>query len=233
MQSRYQHLNLKAVAMRKKGVSLRNVEIELGIPKSTLSGWFKLLQLTPMQKRTLHIRWKGALSKARAGAKKWHNAQKANRLQKAKEEALAFLKAVGHNNEMIELALALLYLGEGAKHSDNTSIGNSDPRILRFFIVSLNSLYGVPISDIRCELHLRADQSPSRMITYWSKALKITKSQIMSVSVDKRTVGRPTYPNYKGVCVVRCGRVAIVRKLLYIAHGFCDRVIAEHKSKGA
>lgn len=85
-------------------------------------------------------------------------------------------------------------------------------------------LYGVEREKIKCELHLRADQNPVSMKKYWAEELGLPLLNFKSVSLDKRTEGSPTYPSYKGVCVVRCGYVALQRKLVYLSQIFCDRV---------
>ena len=61
-----------AVRLRKQGKSLPYVHTKLGIPKSTLSYWFK----------------------ARKSAVKWHNEQKQNRLKIAKEQAFNTLARI-------------------------------------------------------------------------------------------------------------------------------------------
>ena len=103
-------------------------------------------------------------------------------------------------------------------------MGNSDPLILNFFISGLQKVYQVPLADIKCELHLRADQNPNALKKYWSKTLGIPFINFGAAVTDIRTKGTATYPHYKGVCVVRCSRVAIQRKLLYIAKGFCEQI---------
>jgi len=164
--------------------------------------------------------------RARKKAVVWHNAQKAARIEHAKQEALDSLSNLDFNNiNIVELAISLLYLGEGSKKSLQTSLGNSDPRILRFFLKSLLFIYKVPITDIRCDLHIRADQKTEKEIRYWSRELKIPIRNFCKTSIDQRTKGRPTYKNYHGVCIIRCGRVAIQRKLVYIATTFCDRFV--------
>lgn len=211
--------------MRKRGVSTRDVEKRLGIPRSTLSYWFRRVTLHPRYQKRMVLRHEKALVKARTHAVRWHNAQKANRLALAREEALASLKHIDmHSDAVAELALALLYLGEGAKKTEYTAIGNSSPLILRFFIAMLQRLYKIEIREIKCELHLRADQNPVKLTKYWSKTLGIPLSNFRKPSLDQRTVGRPTYPDYKGVCIVCCGRVAIQRKLVYIATTFCEKM---------
>ena len=232
MKSQWVHLKHSAVQMRRHGFSVRDIENKLGISRSTLSGWFKDVKLPKKHRDRLRKCWVNALVSARQKAVVWHNAQKTARLAQAKNEALASLSSIDIANPyVIELALSLLYLGEGAKKALQTSLGNSDPCLLRFFISALGIVYKVPSNEIKCDLHLRADQSPTKEMQYWSHELGIPVANFSKPVVDKRTKGSPTYDRYHGVCVVRCGRVAIQRKLVYIATTFCNRV-AESKMRG-
>lgn len=211
--------------MRKRGASLRDVALRFGIQKSTLSHWFRDVPLSDFHKARLRTRHEKALVTARREAVKWHNGQKAIRMREAETAAAQVMKGIDCTDDTtLELALAILYLGEGMKKSGITSLGNSDPRILRFFVQSLRRLYDIPLEGMKCELHLRADQDPTKLVRYWSVTLGIPSRNFGKTSIDTRTRGRPTYPDYKGVCIVRCGRVAIQRKLMYIAHTFCDSV---------
>lgn len=106
-------------------------------------------------------------------------------------------------------------------------MGSSDPEILKFFIHCLVKIYGVPRDDIRCELHLRADQDQTAMIEYWSSTLNIRPKNFYKPNHDARTRGKATHDSYKGVCLVRCGRVEIQRKLVYIARHFCSYTSAK------
>lgn len=105
-------------------------------------------------------------------------------------------------------------------------MGSSDPIILKFFITCLRKIYEVPEDKIKCELHLRSDQDPEKMLIFWSNELQVPKETFTKPYLDKRTNGTVTYSTYKGVCLVRCGRVAIQRKLVYIAKHFCTKVSA-------
>ena len=212
--------------MRKHGASLRDVESTLKIPRSTLSYWFSYVKLTPKQKLSLNLRWRRALVSARKAAIVWHHQQKSNRLKEAESSAKEVLGRLDTKNQSIlNLALSMLYLGEGFKSSTLTGMGNSDPMILKFFIAVLSKNYSIPINKIKCELHLRADQEPKKIKRYWSKELGLPLNNFLSVSIDKRTAGSPTYPTYKGVCIVRCGSVAIQRELMYTSRIFCQGVI--------
>lgn len=208
--------------MRKRGASLRNVARKLGIANSTLSYWFKDIALSQRYKNQLKKRADRSLISARKAAVQWHNFQKEKRLEAAKSDARKCLAAIDLASDPIaELSLALLYLGEGMKKTNSTAMGNSHPLILSFFVSMLERLYAVPRSEMKCEIHVRADQDPLVISRYWSRILRIPLRNFGKPSVDLRTAGRPTYPDYRGVCVVRCARVAIQRKLMYIATEFC------------
>jgi len=224
MASQYIQKKEEAIRLRKLGMSLREVEDTLHIPRSTLSYWFRDVELPAKHRRTLARKAGLALSKARIEAVKWHNAQKTERLRQAADAASQTLSRIDTaDNTVAEIALAMLYLGEGTKKSDITAMGNSNPMVLKFFVSMLERLYRVPRTDMRCEIHIRADQKPDTVTKYWSDTLEISRRNFSKPSIDKRTAGKPTYPDYNGVCVVRCSRVAIQRKLMYIATQFCEK----------
>ena len=225
MRSKWFRLKPKAISLRKRGKSIRNIEKSLGIPRSTLSGWLKNIKLTSSQYKLLKSKHKKALAKARKVAVVWHKQQKINRLKFAEIEAEKTLSKINSNKEITELTLALLYLGEGFKKSPKTGMGNSDPLILKFFLEVMLNVYKISMEKIRFELHIRADQNPELIKRYWAKELNAPLNRFKSVSVDKRTIGKSTYSDYKGVCVIDCGNIAIQRKLVYIGKKFCEKII--------
>jgi len=226
MKSKWFELKEEAIKLRKNGMSIGKVERRLGISRSTLSGWFKNIELTPTRKKKLLLDWQNGLVKARKEAVRWHNAQKEKRLKEAKKQAQDVIKSLDtHSLQILELALAMLYLGEGTKKKIETSLGSSDPFILRFFIGALKRLYNVNMEKVGCQLHLRADQNPQAMRRYWAKQLGLSLGSFKHVNIDKRTIGTSTYSNYKGVCSVRCGGAAIQRRLVFLADLFCKQVI--------
>ena len=224
MKSRWFGLKNKAISFREKGYSIRKIELSLGVPRSTLSGWFKDVVLSKDQKDKLNSDWKKSLSLARTNAVIWHNKQKENRIKDAQDKTKETLKKIDLNNLVtLELSLSLLYLAEGSKNKI-TSLGNSDPIILKFFIKALVSVFGVKRDKLKCDLHLRADQDQNALKDYWSSELKIPIENFRKVSVDKRTIGKKTYYGYKGVCVVCVGNIAIQRKLVYLSKKYCDLI---------
>ncbi len=94
MQSRWFELKTTAVKLRRKGFSIGKIEYHLGIPRSTLSGWLKNIELSQKQKEKLTQNWKNALVKARKKAVLWHNAQKEKRLKKAENQAIETIRGI-------------------------------------------------------------------------------------------------------------------------------------------
>jgi hypothetical protein len=221
MKSKWFHLKDRAIKLRKQGKSLPYVSKTLGIPKSTLSGWFKDITLTKKQQQQLNKNWRDALGKARIGAVKWHNERKAERLAIAKQQALETIASIDHTDRaVLELSLAILYLAEGSKKNVETALGSSDPNTLRFYLRALGFLYSVNHTGLRCELYLRYDQDPEKLKRYWSKELSLPLDNFKQVNIDKRTQGKTTYDGYRGVCNIRGGGVAIRRRLVYLAEEY-------------
>jgi hypothetical protein len=99
MKSRWYELKNDAIKLRKRGISIRKVERHFGIPRSTLSGWFRNIKLEHKQKEKLLQDWKNALIKARKKAILWHNAQKVKRLKEAENQAVEVIKRMNVNDK--------------------------------------------------------------------------------------------------------------------------------------
>lgn len=168
------------------------------------------------------IKRREQLSYARNCAAEKHREIKRERIQKLKKDVdKTYTCVLKTDRKYLEIALAMLYVGEGGKTRHGLRLGNSDPQIIRFYINSLFVLYGIPKNKYRVELHLRADQNEETMRAYWSKETGIPLERFRYILKDKRTVGRPTYASYHGVCSVSGGGVEIQRRLLYLAEVLC------------
>lgn len=227
MISKWYELKPIAIKLRGSGKSIRTIESNLKIPRSTLSGWFKYIKLSEKQLASLEQNRLNNLNKARHKAVTWHNDQKKQGIIEAEKQSLLTLTNLDVGNKFIrELALAMLYLGEGFKGKNGIGIGNSDVLILKFFIQIITKDFGISKDKIKLYLHLRDDQNPILLKNYWSRELNIPMKNFGKASIDKRTTGNPTYSSYHGVCVLHCGNIAIQRKLLFISKKFCEKIIS-------
>jgi hypothetical protein len=203
MKSRWYEYKEVVLDLRRKGTSMTTIEREFGIPRSTLSGWFKEISLTEEQRTKLMQNSSDGWKRAREIAVIKNNLQKAHRISQASIEALEVSKKLPIDSlAVLELSLAILYFGEGSK-KNTTSMGTSDSFMLLFFITSLEKLYGLDRGNFRYDLHLRNDQDENKLRNYWSSKLKIRPEKIRHlVKVkDKGTIRRPTHSTYNGVCV--------------------------------
>lgn len=226
MKSRWFEYKDKALLMRQDGRSLRYIEKELGIPRSTLSGWFKDIELTTDQYVLLSDAKKDGWAKARKSAAIIHRQNKLDRISLAESQAKDIFEGLpGGSNEVLELALAMLYFGEGGKNY-TTTLGSSDPFMINFFLSALEKLYGLDRNKLRYELHLRYDHDTESLKRFWSVNLRVKISCFNYVSVDKRTVDKPTKSGYMGVCQVQVGNIWIQRRLKALYGVYCTDVIS-------
>lgn len=105
------------------------------------------------------------------------------------------------------VALAMLYLGEGAKWKSRRGLmlGSADPLIMKLYVRLIKDCFGIHEDKMRGRVQHRADQNPDELIDYWSKITGINPDNFYPSYVDKRTIGKPTLKtDYHGVCSVTC-----------------------------
>lgn len=220
-----------AIKLRKRGKSIRDIESNLDIAKSTLSGWFRNVKLTKKQKEILHKKWLKALVKARLKASEFHRNQRLERIRKIEEEVKKFISNITLDNITAELILAAFYLAEGSKAGGRIEIASANPDILAGFWKLIQFLYPIEKSRVRCYLHLRLDQSEEKFKNYWSKILNIPKSQFIKSQFDKRTIS-PTYKNYKGVCTVYYSDTNLQRRINAIGKELLEKIKISQNTDG-
>ena len=217
-------LKKRAIKLRKQGLSIREIEKKLKIARSTLSGWLKSTTLTKTQKQVLYKQWEGGLEKARIKAAKINHDAKRARIEKIEKEAQQYLNSLKLNNKILEIFLTGLYLGDGFKTGGRVALGSSNPLISKTFVILLKKLYNIDENKLRVAVYARADQNIKETESYWSRLLKIPKKQFYKTQIDKRTYGKKTYPDYKGVCCIIYCDTALQRRLIAISKEFLGRV---------
>lgn len=179
-------------------------ELNLRLPKSTLSSWCQGVILPDWyQNRINEINHK-SLSKALRVA---HASLRAQRVEFLKDIEIANGKIVLRlkDKDILKMLLAILYLGEGTKWKSHSGLilGSSDPDIIRLYLRLLKLCYGIQAEALKCRISYRADQNIARLERFWSKVTSIPRKNFYKTIPDPRTVGKPTKnKDYKGVCVV-------------------------------
>lgn len=214
----------KAIRLRKKGKSIRDIEKTLGIRRSTLSGWLHNIELSESQKQRLHKEWLNALVKARFWAAQSHRNERLKRVGKIKEGVKGFVSGITINKTLGEIIFAIFYLAEGTKKENAMVVANSNPNVLKSFLNLFRYLYKPEESKFRCCLHLRGDQSEKQLKDFWSQLLSVPESQFNKTQFDKRTI-KTTFRDYQGVCVITYFDMDLQRRILYLGESLIQKMI--------
>jgi hypothetical protein len=155
----------RARELRAEAWTLAAIAAELGVAKSSVSLWVRDVEFVPRP------------------CNRGHRSQRPHPLHVAKLaeiEAMdgAGLAAVGRLTER-ELLLvgAALYLGEGFKTSGIVGMANTDPAVLRTYVLWLRRCFGVDENRLRVRLYLHQGLDESAATAFWSELLDIPPAQ--------------------------------------------------------
>jgi len=97
-----------------------------------------------------------------------------------------------------------LFWGEGNKANKNSvRLGNTDPDLIRVFLVFLDSVYKINHSRLRFGLQIFSDCSPDTARAYWCRKLSIKPSQFQKVVITQsRKKGTYRTKNQHGVLTI-------------------------------
>lgn len=160
-------LKIEALELRKKGFSYSQIKEKIVVSKSTLSKW---LQDFPLSKSRI----KELRDFSPRRIESYRNTMKLKRDVWMLEGYKKASKDLGKlSKREILIAGFFLYWGEGGKRADyEVSISNTDPAVIKFFILWLKTLE-CDISRLRGKLHLYENMSEAKEIKYWSKELNL------------------------------------------------------------
>jgi hypothetical protein len=178
----------KAIKLRLKGYSYSQIKNTLGISKSTLSGWLapyplseeRLIELKDDPKRV--ERYRNTMAQKRA--------DRLDLVYKKVEKDIGKL-----TDREIFITGLFLYWGEGFK-ADNctTSISNTDPKVIKFFLKWLY-LMGIDKKDIFFKLQLYSDMNVENEISFWLEQLGLPKSCLRGCRIKESRLIDLTYKN--------------------------------------
>lgn len=175
----------RAVSLRRKGMTYREILIRVPVAKSTLSEWLRSVGLAKSQhQRLTQKKQEGALRGAmrRKEIRLWQ-------IEGLREGATTHVGNIS-SRELWLLGIAL-YWAEGSKQnsrhvSTGVMFGNSDQRMLQVFRAWLHLLQ-VPIADLLYELYIHENRRSDTEVfkEWWAKKMRISKSLIGRVYYKK------------------------------------------------
>lgn len=214
-----------AIGLRKQGYSYGEILKVIKVSKSSLTLWFKNIELSKSVKAKLAAK---AGNTYLIGAKAWRD-QRIKKTKDIKNSALREIEKI-NDREMLLLG-TMLYWGEGTKQS-NTNISqgvefvNSDPRICRFFIKWITKIVGIDTDRLKFSVYINEAKKEykKKYINLWSREVDIPKERInVYFTKDRHSNLRRTNRNmYKGQLRIKVSKSTdLNRKIMGWVEGIC------------
>jgi transcriptional regulator with XRE-family HTH domain len=206
-------LRRKAMDLRRKGYSLKEISERFDISKSTASLWLSDVALDQEAvKRLLTVIKRGQFVSAR---------NKKNKIKKLEqsylEDAYQELNTQPNYGKII---CAMVYWCEGAKSSKKgICFTNSDPNLVKTFLKLLRENFILDEKKFHPCIHIHSYHSPKRQLDFWSKITDIDKQQFIK-PYRKANTGKRIRENYQGCVSVRYGSSDLARRLMAIAKAY-------------
>lgn len=188
-------LRLKAQELRQQGFGIKEIARMLNVPKSTVSGWVKSINLTVEQVESLKQR---SIKGSELGRLKGALIQKQKRLNLIEEfqQKGQVELSVLSEGELLVAGLAL-YWGEGGKTNRRVELCNSDPKMIKFFISWLCKCFKVKKDELMCCIGINQGhiKREFEVRSYWSNVTGVPLDQFRKTSFKKVT-NKKVYQNF-------------------------------------
>lgn len=211
-------LQLKARELRQKGYSVKQIEKELGVSRSSVSIWCRDVKLSEAQLKKLYTsKLKGGLKGSYIASQNKQNRRKSE-IKKLRREGIKQIGVVGDRDLFI--AGIALYAAEGEKRDGTVGLSNSDHRIIKLFLRWIRSYCDISEERLRASLYLHDNLNEEAAKEYWSKATKIPKEQFCKTYFvkNKEDNFRKTKHEF-GVFRVRISDVNLHRRIMGLIDG--------------
>ncbi len=200
----------RARELRSRGCSIKEIQLELGVSRSSVSLWVRDVPLTDEQRRALAARIRnGPLA---AGER---SAARAREIRRGYQEDG---RRLARKRGAIYEAGCMLYWAEGAKARNTLKITNSDADLLAYFADFLRREFGVDSRNMRVYCNLFADhiERQAEIEDYWLERLGLPQTCLRKSIVNtyskysqKKRIGKLPY----GTCALVVHSTRIVQTI--------------------
>lgn len=175
----------KAIELRKKGESIKDIALILGVAKSSVSVWVRKVELTKRQLTKLS--YKGVskeLIEKRRATRLFNEEAKREKVMLFAEKDIT--KITKHELRLVGLCL---YWGEGGKTNHGVArVSNSDPAIIKVMMRFFREICLVKERAFRGHIHTYSHLNAQEAEKYWSLVSGIPHDQFYK-SYIKPSVG--------------------------------------------
>ncbi len=218
----------QAIQLRKNGNSLKEISEKLHIAKSTSSAWLSHVRLskiaqTKLAKKQILGQYKTVLIKAK---------QKKLQTEALEKDSIVLLKRITPSKELAKLCCALLWWCEGNKRSTFVRFTNSDPSLIKNFLLLLRFGFKVEESKFRILMHLHKYHSEVVQKEFWSEVTGISKKQF-NRSYLKPNTGKRLHEAYPGCIAVSYYDSKIAKELEALYNSFTNKGVFVNGKRAA
>lgn len=167
MDKNYSQLKLRAIQLRKKGLSYNEIQKELNVSKGTLSLWLKTVPLTPKQRKHFYTKRILNLASGPQSQKERRIREIAKIIKEAEKEVRLPLSL-----EAFRFLGAALYWAEGSK-TNHFAVTNSDPHFMLFMVHWFEKTFGVSPQNLKARLNIYPQQNEQNIKQFWSQLTRI------------------------------------------------------------
>ena len=165
---------IKAIVLRKEGVSIKEIAKKLKVAKSSISLWVRDVILTKQQLKALKDKMNSFEVVEKRRVSRLYNEdakRKAIMVQAGKE-----IKNISQRD--LQIIGLCLYLGEGSKAQRGAAkLANSDPAVIKIMMRYFREICHVPEKKFRAHIHTYSHLNVEEAESFWSKVSGIPRNQ--------------------------------------------------------
>jgi transcriptional regulator with XRE-family HTH domain len=211
----------KAIILRSKGLTYKEIKDELSISKSTLSSWLHDITLTEVQKQRIY-------NKNIDIRKKFIEYNSIKHKKSVKRKSNLFLKSQREikkiSSEELKLVGIALYWAEGSKSIEPGIVifANSDPIMISLIMRWFREICNVEEGKFRLKVQAYENMDIKRSESFWSSLTGISQKQFIKPYIKQSKYSKlrrgNTLPH--GTLHIRVCDVNLLTKILGWINGF-------------
>ncbi len=214
----------KAIALRKQGLSYREILSQVPVAKSSISLWLANLPLTQDEKAVLKKRKNSNITHGRIKAASELRKRRLEREERWLVEAQEiFDKNIA--DPLFHTGVAL-YWAEGAKRVNQWSFSNSDEEMISVMLAWLYRYNLIRPDEIFFRLYVHKPYAHENCEAWWAGKLQVDLTRFVKTIYKPTQLGIKKRPNYKGCLKIEARK----SKHLLCKMKFWQKMLVEHYS---
>ncbi len=206
-------LKLKARELRKKGLSVKEIQRRLSVSRSSVSLWVRDVRLTQKQLERLYLNKKKSALRGCIIAAMNKKRKREEITKRLKNEGKKEIGNLSKRDRFI--AGVALYFAEGDKGDKSIGFSNSDPQAIEFMVNWFREFCKINEDKFRCSLYIYDNLNERKAKKFWSDLTKISLDQFRKSYIVKNNPHRlRKTKNIYGVLRITISDVNLHRKVM-------------------